>query len=70
MEVNELVLNETGEEETRFRNTLNRGIRKFGRLSEEKGKIDGKDAFLLFQSFGFPIEIRKELAKKKGIQID
>jgi alanyl-tRNA synthetase len=66
----EFILNETIKEEERFRTTLDRGLRKFGRLSDEKGKIDGKDAFLLFQSFGFPIEITKELADEKGISVD
>ncbi len=66
----QFIMSEAISEETRFRNTLNRGLGKFGRLSAEKGKIDGKDAFLLFQSFGFPIEITKELADEKGIQVD
>ena len=71
MENNGLILEETGAEETRFlKSHLNRGLRKFSRLSEEKGKINGKDAFLLFQSFGFPIEITKELAEEKGIIVD
>ncbi len=66
----QFIMSEAISEETRFRNTLNRGLGKFSRLSAEKGRIDGKDAFLLFQSFGFPIEITKELADEKGIQVD
>ena len=71
MENNGLILKETGAEETRFQKShLNRGLRKFSRLSEEKGKIDGKDAFLLFQSLQLPIEITKELAEEEGIIVD
>jgi alanyl-tRNA synthetase len=66
----EFILKETASEEARFRTTINRGLGKFNRLSTEKGRIDGKDAFLLFQSFGFPIEITKELAGEKGIEVD
>ena len=66
----EFILNETLKEESRFRSTINRGLRKFNRIVEEKKQIDGNDAFLLFQSFGFPIEMTKELASEKGIALD
>ncbi|MCK9597291.1 alanine--tRNA ligase-related protein, partial [Candidatus Pacearchaeota archaeon] len=36
----------------------------------DKKFISGKEAFLLFQSYGFPIEMTKELADEKGIEID
>jgi len=32
--------------------------------------LNGKDAFLLYQSYGFPIEVTKELAEQKGIKVD
>jgi len=64
------IFEETKKEETKFRNTINRGLKKFGEIAMNAEKIDGKDAFLLFQSFGFPIEISKELANEKGIEID
>ncbi|MFH1585471.1 MAG: alanine--tRNA ligase [archaeon] len=38
--------------------------------SEGKYILKGKDAFLLYQSYGFPIEITRELAKEKGVKID
>ncbi len=60
------------EEENRFRVTLEKGLRKFEEIvSEIKGKeVKGKDAFLLFQSYGFPIEMSVELAREKGIKVD
>ena len=57
-------------EENKFRIALRRGLRKFNQILEETGKITGKDAFLLFTSFGLPIEMTKELAEEKGMQID
>ncbi|HXQ92611.1 MAG TPA: alanine--tRNA ligase-related protein, partial [Nitrososphaerales archaeon] len=66
----EFILSETVKEESKFRTSINRGLRKFNRIIEEKKQIDGNDAFLLFQSFGFPIEMTKELASEKGIVID
>ncbi|MEM5834555.1 MAG: alanine--tRNA ligase [Candidatus Aenigmatarchaeota archaeon] len=63
------ILEELGKEENKFRNTLSKGLKKFEEMAKEK-MISGKDAFLLFQSFGFPFEMTKELAKEKGIEVD
>jgi alanyl-tRNA synthetase len=64
------ILNELSKEEIKFKNTLEKGLRKFQRIAENSPKIDGKNAFLLFQSFGFPIELTKELATESGIEVD
>ncbi|MCK4885515.1 alanine--tRNA ligase, partial [Candidatus Bathyarchaeota archaeon] len=45
-------------------------LRKFQRIAKSSPKIDGKNAFLLFQSFGFPIELTTELAAEIGIEVD
>lgn len=58
------------EEENKFRKTLERGIRQFEKLAKENKEISGKDAFLLFQSFGFPIEMTEEMAKELKIKIN
>ncbi|MBS3092366.1 alanine--tRNA ligase [Candidatus Pacearchaeota archaeon] len=69
-----IILNELEQEETRFNQTLEQGIRKFDEISKnlEKSKkeISGKDAFLLFQSYGFPIEMTQELAKEKKLNVN
>ena len=41
-----------------------------GQISQRCSRINGKNAFLLFQSFGFPIELTKELAAEQGIELD
>ena len=64
------ILDELSKEETKFKNTLEKGLRKFQRIAENSPKIDGKNAFLLFQSFGFPIELTKELATENGVEVD
>jgi len=66
----EFILTELKKEELKFRNTLERGLKKFEEIIKHVKKIDGKNAFLLFQSFGFPIEMTKELGKEKGIEVD
>jgi len=63
------ILTELKKEEQKFRKTLEKGLNKFNKMVVDK-KISGKDAFLLFQSFGFPIEMTKELAEEKGIKVD
>jgi alanyl-tRNA synthetase len=49
------------EEVDKFSNALSQGVKEF-----EKGV----DPFVLFSSYGFPIELTAELAKEKGIKID
>jgi len=66
----EFILNEMEKEEMRFRNTLAKGLRKFNEIAKNLKIIDGKNAFLLFQSYGFPIEMTKELGKENGIDVD
>ncbi|GAC1414229.1 MAG: alanine--tRNA ligase [Candidatus Doudnabacteria bacterium] len=54
------------EEESKFGKTLESGLKEFRKYK----KITGTDAFNLFQSFGIPWEITKELAVQEGMTID
>ena len=65
----DFILNELRKEDEKFRATLEKGLRKFEAMAQDK-LISGKEAFLLFQSFGFPIEMTEELAKEKNIKVD
>jgi len=49
---------------------LEQGIKVFEKLTEGKKQLSAKDAFLLYQSYGFPLEITKDLAKEKNIKVD
>ena len=62
------ILDEIEKEETKFNLTLEQGIKEFEKLPGEI--IDGKSSFLLYQSYGFPIEMTEELAKEKNISVD
>jgi alanyl-tRNA synthetase len=66
----EFIVSELEKEHKKFSNTLARGLRRFNRIARNNEKIDGKDAFLLYQSFGFPIEITRELGEENGIYVD
>ena len=56
------------EEETKFRETLKAGLKEFEKLAI--GNISGHDAFALFSSYGFPLELTLELSKERGISVD
>src|SRR4029079_1159447 len=56
-------------EEQRFAETLERGMALFEEAAA-KGRITGKDAFELATTYGFPIELTRELARERGLQVD
>ncbi len=63
------ILQELKEEEEKFNLTLERGLKVFKKTAKDK-KISGKESFLLYQSYGFPLEMTIELAKEKNIKVD
>jgi len=65
----EFIFNELEKEEEKFMRTLESGLKMFNKISKE-GDISGKKAFLLFQSYGFPIEMTIELANERGLNVD
>jgi alanyl-tRNA synthetase len=65
----DFILSELKKEEEKFRRTLEKGINQFNKFAQQKA-ISGSDAFLLFQSYGFPIEMTRELCEEKGIKVD
>lgn len=64
------ILQELQKEEEKFNLTLEKGLDKFNKMIKNKKEISGKDAFLLYQSYGFPIEITQELSKEKKIKVN
>jgi len=64
------IIAELDKEETRFREKLESGIKEFEKIAKNKKELHCKEAFLLYQSYGFPIEMIEELALEKGIKID
>jgi alanyl-tRNA synthetase len=64
----EHIKDEIKREEEKFRKTIKAGLKEFEKLS--KTDISGKDAFVLFSSYGFPLEITLELAKEQGIKVE
>ena len=66
----EFIMNNLTAEEAKFRKTLSKAIRRFEKIYQDTETITGEDAFLLFTSFGLPLEMTRDLAEEKGIKID
>lgn len=81
----ENIKNEIDKEEIKFRKTLKDGIKEFEKMVSKvnfgdgfktpdivnvSNRISGKDAFILFSTYGFPFELILELAKEKDILVD
>ena len=58
------------DEEKIFRKTLAQGLNKFNKLVLITDVISGKDAFILFTTYGLPLEMIEELAEEKGVSVD
>ena len=63
------------EEESKFARTLDRGLRQYHKVASrlagvESRTIGGKEAFDLFETYGFPLELTRELAQEEGLMVD
>ena len=59
-------------ENEKFSKTLSQGIKEFEKVASycKDGILNGKTAFRLYDTFGFPLELTKELAHEKGLKVD
>ena len=57
-------------EEERFAKTLDRGYKMLDEFIAEKKDIDGESAFKLYDTYGFPFELTKEIASENGLNVD
>ncbi len=57
-------------EEERFKITLDRGYKLLEDLMQNSKVIDGENAFKLYDTFGFPLELTMEIAAEKGVTVD
>ncbi|MGN6603711.1 MAG: alanine--tRNA ligase [Ginsengibacter sp.] len=58
------------EEETNFLRTLDSGLKKLEAIVESKENINGKTAFELFDTYGFPLDLTKLIAAENNLSID
>ncbi len=64
----EFIFSNFDKEEIKFNSTLEKGLLEFNKLKTKD--LSGPDAFNLYQSYGFPLEITEELAKENNIKVD
>ena len=57
-------------EEEKFLSTLNSGEAMLRKMIEGKEVLDGKDAFKLYDTYGFPIELTKEICQENNVTVD
>ena len=71
----DFVLLELNKEISKFNNTINSGMKNFYNLAKALLNsnitiISGKDAFKLYDTYGFPLELTEELAEESGLHVD
>src|SRR6266513_4321133 len=73
------IIDTTRAEEERFLSTIEGGMRRFDELAPAKtskgstaihGTISGEDAFKLYDTFGFPIDLTELMARERGYSVD
>lgn len=57
-------------EEEKFLKTLTSGENKLNDMLKNKNSLSGEDAFKLYDTFGFPIELTEEICSDKGVSVD
>ena len=70
------IYEEFDREEKQFAQTLEKGTKEFEKLISrvpehvQKKIVSGKNAFFLYETYGFPIELTIEMAKERGFEVD
>jgi len=58
-------------EEERFGETLENGMKVFDEVAARSGKlIPGADAFRLYDTYGFPVDLTADIARERGLSVD
>jgi alanyl-tRNA synthetase len=70
-----MIVEEMEREETRFKATLERGLREYRKVADHRHHaggtlIPGEETFNLYETFGFPLALTVELAREEGLQVD
>lgn len=74
-EKKEMILKVITEEEDKFNKTIDQGLNILGELvnklvEEKRAVLSGKDAFTLYDTYGFPLDLTKEILEEKHITVD
>ena len=66
------IVDELTKEEERFSKTLENGLKEIEKVLKyvQGDKLNGKTAFRLYDTFGFPIEMTEEICRERGFGVD
>jgi alanyl-tRNA synthetase len=72
---NDYILKVVALEEERFNATIDAGLRILSQVLDDakkdgKNVISGADAFKLYDTFGFPLDLTKEISEEEGVKVD
>ncbi|MBR0148876.1 MAG: alanine--tRNA ligase [Lachnospiraceae bacterium] len=75
MEKHDFIINNLTKEEEQFNKTIDSGLSILAEYeeklkSENSEVLSGEDAFRLYDTFGFPIDLTKEILEEKGLKVD
>lgn len=69
-EKRELILNVISNEEANFARTIDQGLGMLNELTSKGGVLSGDDAFKLYDTYGFPLDLTKDILSEQGMTVD
>lgn len=69
-EKREVIQEEIAKEEAKFQKTLKKGLKEFEKMYASSGNVSGEEAFVLYSTYGFPLELTEELVREKGEDVN
>ena len=70
IEKKELITKVITNEETAFNKTIDQGLNMLESLTANSNTLSGEDAFKLYDTYGFPIDLTKDILAEKGMSVD
>ena len=70
IEKKELITKVITNEEASFNKTIDQGLNMLETLTKEGGMLSGEDAFKLYDTYGFPFDLTKDILAEKGMEVD
>ena len=70
VEKQELIKKVISNEEASFSKTIDQGLSILAELTQNGGTLSGEDAFRLYDTYGFPFDLTKDILEEKGMSVD
>jgi len=70
VEKKELITKVITNEEASFNKTIDQGLAMLNELTKDGGMLSGEDAFKLYDTYGFPVDLTKDILAEKGMTLD